>query len=250
MNCPDVRPLLSAHLDEELDVVNDAAVASHLENCPTCAAAALALADQRRRRQEKLTRHRAPAELAAQIRAALPPASRVTSAAVPWWPGWSRAVPLAAGMALALLAGFSWGGNRARANALAGELTAAHVRARLTGHVIDVASSDRHTVKPWFANKVDFAPFVPDLAAQGFPLAGGRLERLGGRTVATLVYSRRQHSIDLHVWSGGPAPVAAPVRRDGYALVGWRSGDLNYSAVSDVAPEELAAFASLFQAAR
>ena len=122
------------------------------------------------------------------------------------------------------------------------------MRARLTGHVIDVESSDRHTVKPWFAGKVDFAPLVPDLAAEGFPLIGGRLERIGSRTVATLVYGRRKHSIDVHVWSGDPAPLAGTASHDGYSLRGWSAGGLNFTAVSDVAPEELAQLVKLFQA--
>ena len=245
MNCNETRRLLAAHLDEELDVVNDAAVAAHLETCPACAEAALAHTERRGLLQEKLTRHRAPPELAAQIRAALPRTETTAPRG-----GWARAMALAASLALVGLAGSWWGTRTARADLLVGELTAAHARARLTGHVIDVESSDRHTVKPWFAGRVDFAPFVPDLAAEGFPLAGGRLERLGGRTVATLVYTRRKHSIDLHVWSGAPEPVSGAASRDGYAVLGWRAGGLNYTAVTDAAPKELAAFASLMQAAK
>ena len=251
MNCPEIQRLLGAHLDEELDVVNDAAVAVHLETCPACAEAALVLAELRGLVQEKATRHRAPAGLAAQIRAALPDtARRVPARSGAWWTsGWLQPVALAASLALAVLGGFSWGGRAARTEALADELTAAHVRARLAGHMIDVASSDRHTVKPWFAGKVDFAPFVPDLATDGFPLLGGRLERIGGRTVATLVYGRRKHTIDVHVWTGAPAPVAGAFSRDGYSIRGWQKGGLNYTAVSDAAPEDLAQLHRLFEAA-
>jgi len=128
------------------------------------------------------------------------------------------------------------------------ELTTAHVRARLTGHVIDVESSDRHTVKPWFAGKVDFAPLVLDLASDGFPLVGGRVERIGSRTVATLVYGRRKHSIDVHVWSGEPAPLSGSTSHDGYSLCGWSSGGLHFVAVTDAAPEELAQLEHLFKA--
>ena len=249
MNCPEVRNLLSAHLDEELDVVNDAAVAAHLENCPACAEVALALAEQRGLLQEKLTRHQAPPDLVAQIRAALPATSRNMSvASAPSWFAWSHWGALAACCALAIIGGFSWGGRAARSEMLAAEMTAAHVRARLTGHMIDVESSDRHTVKPWFAGKVDFAPVVPDFAAEGFPLMGGRLERIGERTVATLVYGRRKHSIDVHVWSGDPAPLSRATSRDGYALRGWSAGGLHFSAVTDAAPEELAQLVRLFQA--
>ena len=169
MNCPEIRNLLNAHLDEELDVVNDAAVAAHLENCPACAGAALVLAEHRGLLQEKLTRHRAPPDLAAQIRAALPASPRTTpTPSAAWWLGWSRMGALVACCAIALAVGFSWGGRQARFDVVAAEMTAAHVRARLTGHVIDVESSDRHTVKPWFAGKVDFAPVDPTSRRKDF----------------------------------------------------------------------------------
>ncbi len=255
MNCPEARRLLGAHLDEELDVANDAALAAHLESCPPCAAEALALSEQRALLAEKLTRHRAPADLAATIRAALPPEGRV-SPAVPaarapgWFPRWYLGGMLAAGLALGLAGGFDWGRREARADAFVTELTSAHARARLAGHVIDVASSDRHEVKPWFAGKVDFAPFVPNLDADGFPLVGGRLDRVGGRTVATVVYGRRKHTIDVHIWTGDPAPLAHTEVRDGYALAGGRIGDLNFTAVSDASADDLAQFVRLWRAAK
>ncbi len=249
MNCAEVRILLNAHLDEELDVVNDAAVASHLENCPACAEIVLGLAEQRELLREKLTRHRAPPELGAQIRAALPVA-QASVIAIPGWNHWARWTALAASCCiLTAFAGYRWGERQARTEALSGEITAAHVRARLTGHLIDVESSDRHTVKPWFAGKVDFAPVVPDLAADGFPLLGGRLERIGDRTVATLVYGRRKHTIDVHVWAGEPAPLRGTISRDGYSLRGWSAGGLHFTAVSDTAAEELVQLERLFAAA-
>jgi anti-sigma factor RsiW len=249
MNCADVRTLLNAHLDEELDVVNDAAVASHLENCPGCAEIVLRLAEQRELLREKLTRHRAPPELGAQIRAALPVRAPVTP--ILGWTHWARWTALAASCCvLTAFAGYWWRGQQVRTEALGGEITAAHVRARLTGHLIDVESSDRHTVKPWFAGKVDFAPEVPDLAAEGFPLLGGRLERIGERTVATLVYGRRKHTIDVHVWAGEPAPLRGTILRDGYSLRGWSAGGLHFTAVSDTAAEELVQLERLFSAAK
>ena len=252
MDCNDCGRMLGAHLDEELDVVNDAAVAAHLENCPACAEAALLLAEQHRLFQEPASRFPAPPDLAAQIRAALPrPTPAESAGAGRWWPagGW-RFATLSAGLAVAILGGFFIGVRHERADALASELTEIHVRARLTGHLFDVESTDRHTVKPWFIGKVDFAPFVPDLAADGFPLIGGRLERLVGHTVATMVYRRRLHSIDLHVWSGGPASLSGSLSRDGYSLSGWQSGGLNFAAVSDLAPEEFATFCKLVKQAQ
>jgi anti-sigma factor RsiW len=109
-----------------------------------------------------------------------------------------------------------------------------------------VASSDQHTVKPWFAGKVDFSPKVKDLSADGFPLAGGRVDRLGGRTAAALAYGRAKHVIDLFVWvdrTASPGLSAARVR--GINVVRWSEGDLAYAAVSDLNETELLAFADL-----
>lgn len=249
MNCNEVRSLLDAHLDEELDVVNDAAVAAHLESCPACSAAALTLADQRQQRQTLLTRHRAPADLVASVGEALRAAELEANPRKSRWAFDGRWLALAAGLALAGTVGFVLGDRQALREAALGELLAAHVRARITDQLTEVASSDRHTVKPWFAGKVDFAPPVVDLAADGFTLVGGRRERLGGRTVATLVYRRRQHTIDLHVWAGAPLSLAGARSIEGYSVLGWTAGGLNFTAVSDVAPGEIAAFASLLRRA-
>ncbi|MFA6959626.1 MAG: anti-sigma factor [Opitutaceae bacterium] len=252
MNCNDCRPLIDAHLDEELDVVNDAAVAAHLESCPACAETALRLSDQRRLLREKLTRHRAPADLAALVRAGIPAGRRspATGGGRVVWFRPAQWTALAALLALTTGGGFFWGRNVADRTALVDAFTSAHARARLTGHVIDVESSDRHTVKPWFAGRVDFAPFVPDLAAQGFPLTGGRLDRVAGGTVATLVYGLRKHGVDLMVWTGAPEPPVGAASHDGFSVFGWTAGDLRYVAVTDASPAELAAFVDCFRGQR
>lgn len=246
MDCNETRQLLGAHLDEELDVAHDAALATHLENCPACAGQALALMEQQRLLQEKATRHRATADLSLQIRAALPSSARPRPIAMA---PWKQVTALAACLTLGLFLGFAFGRHGEKTESLLRELTTAHVRARVTGHAIDVASSDRHTVKPWFIGKVDFAPTVPDFSAEGFPLVGGRLERLDGRSAAALVYARRQHSIDVTIWAGASTPFNGSLMRDGYAVTGWRSGDLNFAAVTDASPEELGKFIQLFRAA-
>jgi anti-sigma factor RsiW len=131
------------------------------------------------------------------------------------------------------------------------ELVADHVRSTLASHLVDVETSDRHTVKPWFNGRIDFAPPVADLAAQGFPLVGGRLDYVRRQPAAALVYRRNKHLINLFVWSSQPGPSFAPSRagRKGYALEHWRQGGLEFWAVSDVEATELAAFRAAYVAA-
>lgn len=122
-----------------------------------------------------------------------------------------------------------------------------HVRSLLPGHLIDVASTDRHTVKPWFAGRTDIAPPVPDLTSSGFPLLGGRLDYVQGHSAAALVYGRRRHTINLFIWratAGEPARGSA--MRDGYAVLHWITGGLSYWAVSDAAPADLDAFRTAY----
>jgi anti-sigma factor RsiW len=129
------------------------------------------------------------------------------------------------------------------------ELVANHVRSLQVDHLADVASSDQHTVKPWFIGKLDFAPPVVDLTPQGFPLLGGRLDYLGGRDVAVLIYRRNRHPINLYIWPGAGKPAPPQMTQSqGYQVVRWSDGGMHFSAVSDVAESDLTQFVQAVRA--
>jgi anti-sigma factor RsiW len=128
------------------------------------------------------------------------------------------------------------------------EVVAGHLRSLQPGHLMDVVSTDRHTVKPWFDGKLDFAPPVKDLADQGFPLQGGRLDYAHGRPVAALVYGRAKHTINLFIWpEAGQGAAETTAARNGYTVVHLNHDGMNVWAVSDVEKPELLEFMRLWQ---
>ena len=156
---------------------------------------------------------------------------------------------IAAGLVIAAAAGWGAGVMRPVGSIMSttsrttSELVDAHVRSLLPGHLLDVESTDRHTVKPWFAGKTDIAPVVVDLSDKGFPLLGGRLDYVDGHSVAALVYGRRAHKINVFVWRTTPGePVEGSFAVRGYSLLHWSNGGLTYWAVSDAALPDLEAF--------
>ena len=156
----------------------------------------------------------------------------------------------AAAAAIALLLVLPQGGGE-----IAQDVASAHIRALQPGHLMDVISTDQHTVKPWFDGRLDFAPPVKDLAAQGFPLIGGRLDYLDGHPAAALIYRRAKHLIDLYAWPAQGGATGTPTAprigaRNGYNLVHWRQDGMQLWAVSDVEAAQLLAFVRDWRAAR
>jgi len=205
MNCNESRRFLEADADGELDLVRHVELEAHLRACPDCARTAGAIRARRAALREALPRFAAPPQLVGRIRASLRAEDAPRAPVI--WPIWNLA-GIAASLALALLGGYAWGSAHARGDALLSEAVSEHVRSLQAGHLMDVASTDQHTVKPWFIGKLDFSPPVADLADAGFPLAGGRLEHLDGRNAAALVFRRRQHAINVFIWPANGRPIA------------------------------------------
>ncbi|HZP09591.1 anti-sigma factor [Methyloceanibacter sp.] len=140
--------------------------------------------------------------------------------------------------------------NQQSGDQLASEVVSAHIRGLMAPAPMDVASSDHHTVKPWFNGKLGFAPVVPDLGAEGYPLLGGRIDVIGLEPAASLIYSRGKHLITVTELPEERAlPASSNQSERGYLVLSWSEGGVSYCAVSDAAPDELASFVKLFRAA-
>src|SRR5476649_614838 len=244
MDCKQAQDLMSAHVDGELDAATALQMERHIAGCAACGAALAQQLELRGAIAQHGTRYTAPAHLKHRIRTALE-AERPRARAIKPWPwAWinlaiAGASTAAFAVTLALYLGQPSSGER-----LEQDLVASHFRSLMPDHLADVASTDQHTVKPWFAGKLDFSPPVVDLAPLGFPLAGGRLDRLGNRAVAALVYQRRQHTINVFVWpasDSGEAPTDTRTLR-GFQVRHWTHDHMAFWAVSDLNDIELDQF--------
>ncbi len=243
MDHDQIRDLLHAYVDGELDVVNARATEQHLQTCQDCRRAEQQIRSLGSAITNSAPAYRAPAHLRKNVRAAL---RRELKGEQPSFSPWL----ILAGAACALLivgAVLFQSGHTSRTDAFADQVIANHIRSLLATHLVDVASSDQHTVKPWFEGKIDFAPTVTDFASQGFPLVGGRLDYLGGRTVAALVYQRNKHPINLFIEPAGSTSDRPPgaINRRGYNILHWTRSGMDYWAISDLNKTELEQFAAL-----
>jgi len=243
MNCENERGLLHAYVDGELDLVRSLEIEKHLQGCKTCAQAVRNQQTLSSAMRDSSLYFRAPRELKPRLNAAL----RRPEKNVPWSMLAFAAALLIAGVFVDRLVQF--GSRSGSQNLVAQEVLDSHLRSLMPGHLSDVQSSDRHTVKPWFNGKLDFSPPVADFAEQGFPLIGGRLDSVEGRTVAVLVYQRRQHLINVYVW---PTPnssdsAANTTTRQGYNMIHWTRAGTTWWLASDVNAPDLETLAALLR---
>jgi anti-sigma factor RsiW len=251
MTCNEARRLIAAYHDGELDAVRALEIEGHLLSCAGCRVALENLRALSRATQSAY--FSAPTDLRANLLAAISGEISETKVIqtsfrpIRWG---ASALALAA----AVLLGFFIAQTlyRAPANeALLAQLTDSHIRSLVGAHLIDVPSSDSHTVRPWFEGKLDFAPPVPDLSADGFPLVGGRVDYIAGRSVAVLVYQRRQHFINLFIWlKAGEEHALMEKSQRGYNVLHWTDGGLTFWAMSEVSDGDLRTFASRFSRSR
>jgi anti-sigma factor RsiW len=243
--------LIHAYADGELDAANTVALDVHLKGCAECRAQ-LGEIEAVRALMAGAPRAEASPELRGRIEAMLgaemPVAERRGFAGHVLSGRWaSGALTGALAASLALLVAVP----QVTRSDTEDQLVQSHVRSLIAGHVVDIATSNRHVVKPWFNGRIDFAPPVPELAAQGFPLVGGRMDYIEDKPVAAIVYKRALHTINLFVRPAAGLSLGGAVttRHKGYSLVRWTSGGLEYWAVSDVDPDDLQVFRQAYQGA-
>ena len=275
MNCEEAINLMDGYLDGELDPITNQEIEQHLRDCRSCEQAYEAHRALVRTIASAVPYYKAPAELRHRVQSSLrneigakathngmrgsqvlrtrkQAERRPILSDMPWnWLGLSG-LSLAAAIIFAAIIVSNLLPVLRRPGAdqfLATQLIAGHVRSLMADHLTDVASSDQHTVKPWLDAKLDFAPVVVDLASDGFPLVGGRLDYLDNRPVAALVYQRRKHFINVFAWpaESGTTGTTKTMTRQGYHLLHWVNSDINYWAVSDISDNELQTFKQLFE---
>jgi len=248
MNCHDAHLVMHGYLDGELDPSVSLQYEQHIGVCPTCRKALAEQQAMQAAMKADSLYFKAPTNLRDRVRASLKKQSGARAVRFRWrWVGAAACVALCIGLGFGLARlGFA----PSVRERLTQEVASAHIRSLQAEHIVDVPSSDRHTVKPWFNGKLDFSPPMPDLEKEGFPLVGGRLDYLNGRPVAALVYRRREHLINVFVWpnSGTESGDVREETRQGYHLLHWSGADMNYWMVSDLNPLELSELAQRISA--
>jgi len=253
MNCEDLRMYLSAYLDDELDVAESLRLEKHLTECRGCREVQEAHVALRSALRDPSLYFQPSADfanrIASSVRLQAKKEARQESGWFDWFPLPSlRWVSVAAILVIMITAGSLLILNKTRSSheqLMASAVLTGHIRSLQAGHLVDVPSSDRHTVKPWFQGKLDFAPPVPDLSELGWVLIGGRLDYLDGRPVAAVVYQRRMHNINVFVWphQGTADDKIQQEDAQGYQILHWNGADMTYWVVSDLNKDELMDFA-------
>src|SRR6478736_1390253 len=240
--------LVHAYLDGELDPANALGIAQQMGSDPALAAEGERVKALQRLIHERLPREEAPPGLHARIEASVGGLRRQRVQ-----PSW-RALAASIALTAMLASGSTWFvvGSQPPNTMIAELLVSDHIRSLMAPEPVDVVSSDRHTVKPWFNGRISNSPRVVDLARNDFPLIGGRVDVLGRTPVSTLVYRRAKHLISLTAVpaDGAPALNGGPRSINGYNIVRWSENGVNYWAISDVEPKELELFAQLFRSSQ
>jgi anti-sigma factor RsiW len=248
MKCEQASALLDAYVDAQLPAAEYKSLHEHIASCDECGPEVAAIERLREEILRSAPFYKAPPFVRAQIRSALRREQADVPVAVRGW-GW---LAYSASLLLAVMIGSGGtsiiSGERQQSQ-IADEIIDSHLRSLLADHLTDVQSSDKHTVKPWFAGRTDLSPPGVDLAAQGFPLIGGRLDLSEGKPVPALVYRAGKHIINVFVLPVRPNDLTESVKRRGYTLRHWTTGDLGYWAVSDAAPDEFDKFERDFRRA-
>jgi anti-sigma factor RsiW len=247
---------VQARFDGELDPVEAADVERHVEHCAECRALLQSLQETRTAIRRYASTERASAELRARIRHALDQEGQESQtfsarpgrdARPPWrWPFLGGVLSGALGGALAATLAFLLL-SRPAIDPMLDDLVAAHVRSLMPSHLFDVASSEQHTVKPWFAGHSDVSPVVADFAGQGYRLVGGRADYFAHQRAAAVVYQHGAHIINVFSWAGDAGALPATATRHGYHIACWRAADLQYCAVSDTGWDELLGLVALLR---
>ena len=260
MNCADAEIMLHALIDGELDAGHARDVEAHVATCPACAEELKIFRAMRATMTEANLKETAPSHLRNRIEAALAvPAARVAAPRPSWlasmresWKnffgGFAVGTALSAAVAASLVIAVVRNDQNQQ---IASDVVSAHLRSLQAGHLTDVETSDQHTVKPWFNGKLDVAPPVIDLTAQGFTLIGGRLDYISGQPVASIVYRRRKHVINLFVAQqlGAAVHGVKDETVQGFNIRHWSESGLDLWAVSDIDAGELDEFGQKFTAA-
>jgi len=248
LSCQQTRDLIHGYLDGELDLMKSLEIESHLKDCQVCAQTYKEMRGLQSAVGNSAVRFDPPANLESRLHSALKRESEPDSRTAMMRWRW-----LVAGVSLIAVVAAIWLvvamlTRESSGEVLAQEIVSSHVRSLMADHLTDVPSSDRHTVKPWFDGKLDFSPPVKDLSQQGFNLNGGRLDYIGNRPVAALVYQRGRHSINVFVWPSSETAMNDRMSvSQGYNLIRWTNSGMTYWVVSDLNLAELQQFVQLLK---
>jgi anti-sigma factor RsiW len=237
MKCQELQSQLHAYRDGELDLTSSLEIESHLSECKVCFQVNDNLKTLQKALRSDALRFQPSPDFEARIKSALRREARVGETGI----GWRWLIPVLSAAVLVIVVGGYLLTRSPGDDLIAREVVSGHVRSLMTpAHTIDVVSEDPHTVKPWFDGKLDFSPPVRDFTAQGFALIGGRLDYIGNRPVAALIYERRKHPINVFIWpaASGDTKATAQVQQ-GYNVIHWTKSGMTYWAISDLNLAEL-----------